>query len=284
MQCRVQVKGGPSSSLALPPGIGEAAAVHLARRGFRALATSRSLSRLDPLMETADSEACPLTPYQLDPNDSDSVNDTVARMGEEHGTIFGLVNNAGYGLRGCMEDLTIQELQDQFETNLFGALRMSQAVLPGMRNAGAGRIVDVGSVLGQLVAPDMGAYSASKHALKAMNAAMRMETARFGVKVVLVEPGLFRSNFSGNQVTAARSLDPDSPYRAYARVPQKNPRTQIRWGGDPFKVARVIHKAITSRWPAPRYAVGPDARLGALAARFVPDRLVEFFTVKAVAP
>ena len=100
----------------------------------------------------------------------------------------------------------------------------------------------------------------------------------------MVEPGLFRSNFSGNQVIAAKSTDPDSPYRAYASVPQKNPRTQIRWGGDPFKVARVIHKAITSRWPAPRYSVGPDARLGALAARLAPDRLVEFITVKAMSP
>ena len=277
-------RGRPVIITGASSGIGMATAIHLARKGFPTLAASRSLQRLDPLVEIAASEGLPITPYELDPNDSDSVSDTVARMEEEHGTIFGLVNNAGYGLRGCMEDLSIQELRDQFETNLFGALRMSQAVLPGMRKAGAGRIVDVGSVLGQLVAPDMGAYSASKHALKAMNAAMRMETAKFGVKVVLVEPGLFRSSFSGNQVTAAKSMDPDSPYRAYATGPQKNPRKQIRWGGDPFKVARVIHKAITSRWPAPRYAVGPDARLGALAARFVPDRLIEFFTVKAVAP
>ena len=277
-------RGRPVIITGASSGIGMAAAIHLARKGFPTLAASRSLPRLDLLMETAYSEGLPVTPYELDPNDSDSVNDTVALMEEEHGTIFALVNNAGYGLRGCMEDLSIQELRDQFETNLFGALRVSQAVLPGMRKAGAGRIVDVGSVLGQLVAPDMGAYSASKHALKAMNAAMRMETAKFGVKVVLVEPGLFRSSFSANQVTAAKSLDPDSPYRAYATVPQKNPRTQIRWGGDPFKVARVIHKAITSRWPAPRYAVGPDARLGALAAKFVPDRLIEFLTVKAVSP
>ena len=276
-------QGRPVVITGASSGIGMAAAIHLARKGFQALATSRSLTRLDPLLETANSEGLSITPYELDPNDSDSVNETVARMEEDHGTIFGLVNNAGYGLRGCMEDLSIQELRDQFETNLFGALRLSHAVLPGMRKAGAGRIVDVGSVMGHLSAPDMGAYSASKHALKAMNAAMRMETAKFGVKVVLVEPGLFRSNFSGNQVTAAKSTDPYSPYRAYASVPQKNPRTQIRWGGDPFKVARVIHKAITSRWPAPRYAVGPDARLGALAVRFVPDRLIEFFTVKAVA-
>ncbi len=277
-------RGRPVIITGASSGIGMAAAIHLARKGFPTLAASRSLPRLDLLMETADSEGLPVTPYELDPNDPDSVNDAVALMEEEHGTIFGLVNNAGYGLRGCMEDLSIQELRDQFETNLFGALRMSQAVLPGMRKAGAGRIVDVGSVLGQLVAPDMGAYSASKHALKAMNAAMRMETATFGVKVVLIEPGLFRSSFSGNQVTATKSMDPDSPYRAYATGPQKNPRKQIRWGGDPFKVARVIHKAIASRWPAPRYAVGPDARLGVLAARFVPDRLIEFLTVKAVSP
>lgn len=275
-------QGRPVIITGASSGIGLATAVHLARKGFRALAASRSLTRLDPLIETANSESLPITPYELDPNDSDSVNDTVARMEKEHGPIFGLVNNAGYGLRGCMEDLSMQELRDQFETNLFGALRMSQALLPGMRKAGAGRIVDVGSVMGLLAAPDMGAYSASKHALKAMNAAMRMETAKFGVKVVLVEPGLFRSNFSGNQVTAAKSLDLDSPYRAYASVPQKNPRTKIRWGGDPFKVARVIHKAITSRWPAPRYSVGPDARLGALAARLAPDRLVEFVTSKAL--
>lgn len=277
-------QGRPVIITGASSGIGEATAIHLARRGFSALAASRSLTRLDPLMEAADAEGLPITPYELDPNDSDSVNDAVARMEDKHGTIFGLVNNAGYGLRGCMEDLSIQELRDQFETNLFGVLRMSKAVLPGMRKAGAGRIVDVGSVMGQLSAPDMGAYSASKHALKAMNAAMRMETAKFGVKVVLVEPGLFRSNFSGNQVTAAKSLDPDSPYKAYATAPQKNPRTQIRWGGDPFKVARVIYRAMTSRWPAPRYAVGPDARLGALAARLAPDRLIEFLTVKAISP
>ncbi len=277
-------QGRPVLITGASSGIGMATGVHLARRGFRVLAASRSQPRLDPLMETAASEDLPITPYELDPNDSDSVDTAVARMEEAHGPIFGLVNNAGYGLRGCMEDLDIQEIRDQFETNLFAALRISQALLPGMRKAGAGRIVHVGSVLGQLVAPNMGAYSASKHALKAMSAAMRMEVADFGIKVVLVEPGLFRSRFFDNQVMAAKSLDPDSPYRAYAGDIQENLRSRLIRGGDPFKVARVIHKAIASRRPPPRYAVGTDAHLGALAARFLPDRLLEFLTVKAVSP
>ena len=264
-------------------GIGEATARYLARRGYHVVATSRELARLDKLMELARVESLPVSSYQLDINRSDSVEQMIPRILDQVGVLDALINNAGYGLRGCLEELTIEDVKAQFETNLFAVLRMSQAVLPHMRGRRSGTIVNVGSVSGRIGIPLGGAYASSKFALDGLSRVMRMEVAQYGIWVVLIEPGLFRTNFHRNHVVGDRVLDPQSPYYDYTqRIGSKASRSQ-RWAGDPMKVAKIIGKALTAKHPRQRYSVGVDAKLGTLAARLLPDGILEYLIKRVVA-
>ena len=263
-------------------GIGMVTAVYLAQRGYRVLATSRETSRLDGLVEQARQESIPITPYKLDVNDPASIADVVSRMLRDTGGIDALVNNAGYGLRGCLEDLSIDEVRAQFETNVYAVLGMSQAVLPQMRQRGSGTIVNVGSVAGQIASPGGGAYSATKFALRALSNVMRMEVASFGVRVVLLEPGLFRTDFLRNQVVGQRSLDPNSPYYQHTEKMRRNQGGNMRWGGNPIRVARTIARVLGARHPGARYTVGLESLLGAMAARLVPDGLLQYLVRQAI--
>ncbi len=175
-------------------GIGQVTALYLARRGYHVLATSRQLARLDGLMAQARSDSLPISAYQLDVNSPPSVEEAVPQILDQVGGLDGLVNNAGYGLWGCLEDLTLEEVKSQFETNLFAVLRMSQAVLPHMRERHSGTIINVGSVSGRIGAPAGGAYAASKSALAGLSRVLRMEVAQFGIRVVLIEPGVIRTH------------------------------------------------------------------------------------------
>ena len=258
-------------------GIGKVTALYLARRGYQVAATSRQLSRLDGLMAEASAASLPILAYEPDINESASVDKVVPRVLEDTGELDALVNNAGYGLWGYLEDLTMEELRAQFETNVFGVLRMSQAVLPHMRTRRTGTIVNIGSVAGHIGMPAGGAYAASKFALRSLTKVMRMEVARFGVRVVLIEPGLFRTNFHQNQVTAKRALDPQSPYYSKSHQGNRDFVQAQRWAGDPLKVSRAIEKVIRAKRPAQQYQVGIDAKLGALAARLIPEGLLERF-------
>ena len=264
-------------------GIGYSTAIYLARRGFHVLATSRELSRLDELMALARTHSLSISPYQLDITDPTSVTDVVSRMIEGTGRLDALVNNAGYILRGCLEDITLEELKAQFETNVFAVLRMCQAVLPHMRERHTGTIVNVGSVASHIVSPAGGAYGSSKFALTGLTKALRMEVAQFGIRVVLVEPGLFRTKLFENQVTAKHALDSRSPYHSYNKRLRNSSSGNLRWAKDPEQVAKAIGHALSARHPKPHYLVGIDAKLGALAARFVPERLLEFLVKKVVA-
>ena len=263
-------------------GIGEATALHLARRGYRVLATSRELSRLERLMAQDRSPSLDILPYQIDVNEAASVESVVPSMLEGVGSLDGLVNNAGYGLWGCLEDLTIEEVKAQFETNVFAVLRMSQAVLPHMRERGGGTIINVGSVAGRIGSPAGGAYAASKFALEGLSKVLRMEVAQFGVRVVLIEPGLFRTNFFRDRVVGERALDPRSQYYGYASRIGGHSEGNQRWAGDPAKVAKLIAKVLESRHPRQRYPVGIDARLGTLASRLLPDGLLEYIVKRVI--
>ena len=264
-------------------GIGAATAVYLARRGHRVLATSRELARLDGLIELARSDSLPIFACELDINDSDAVEAAVPRILDDVGGLDALVNNAGYGLRGCLEDLTLEEVKAQFETNLFAVLRMSQAVLPHMRQREAGTIVNIGSVAGRIGSPEGGAYAASKAALECLSSVLRMEVAKFGIRVVLIEPGLFRTKFHQNQIVGQRAMDPSSPYYRYAQTIRRNSARNWWWAGDPIKVAKTISKVLAAKRTRPRYSVGPDAKLGSLATRLLPDGVLEYLVKLAVA-
>ena len=197
---------------------------------------------------------------------------------ERVGRLDVLVNNAGYGLRGYLEELDMGEVQAQFETNLFSTLRLSQAVIPHMRENGGGAIINIGSVAAHIGSPSGGAYAATKSALRSLTLVMRLELQPFGIKVAVIEPGVIRANFLHNQVAGGRDSGADSPYGARAQKLQERTARFHHGGGDPLKVARTVERIIKSKSPRPSYVVGLDGGLGVFAARFLPERLVQYCT------
>jgi NADP-dependent 3-hydroxy acid dehydrogenase YdfG len=257
-------------------GIGRETARRLAGRGWTVYATARRLESIADL-ETA---GCRL--LALDVNDEDSMRAAVAAVEEAEGAVGALVNNAGYSQSGALETLPLERLRAQFETNVFGLVRMCQLVLPKMRAAGRGRIVNVGSMGGKLTFPGGGAYHATKYAVEAISDAMRWEVAGFGVRVVLIEPGLITTNFgetaAGSIAEAARTEpDADDPYAAFnaevgAATVGVYSGPMARLGGGPDRVAKTIEKAIASRRPRPRYKVTASARLAIGQRSLLSDR------------
>lgn len=242
-------------------GIGVATALRLVRDGWIVYATGRRLEPLAPLRDAG----CRTLP--LDVTDEASMQAAVERVLDEAGQIDALVNNAGYSQSGPVEEVPMDAIRRQFETNVFGAIRLTQLVLPAMRARRRGRIVNVGSMGGRLTFPGGGIYHATKHALEAISDALRFEVAGFGIQVVLVQPGLIRTRFTE---AASQSLDglpgSGSPYAEFTREVERITRESYRQGpvarlaGDPDDVANVIATALTARDPKSRYRVTASAR------------------------
>ncbi len=254
-------------------GIGKASALYLAERGFNVLATSRSADRLDNLHSEASKRNVSVIGVELDINSDADVARAVPELIAQNGAIDALVNNAGFGLWGPVEVLSYAELQSQFETNFFAAVRMIQAVLPSMIEQRHGVIVNVSSVLGRIGTPFNGAYVSSKFALEGISESLKTEVQPFGVRVAMVEPGLFRTNFPDNAVRGGDADDQNLVYAPHIARYHLNRDTFHRFGGNPVRVAKVVHKVITSPSPNFRNPVGIDARMGTLAARILPERL-----------
>jgi short-subunit dehydrogenase len=178
--------------------------------------------------------------------------------------VWGLVNNAGYGTYGTVEEADLDAVRRQFETNVFGLARMTQLVLPGMRAAGAGRIVNVGSMGGRLVFPVGGYYHASKYAVEALSDALRFEAAPFGVRVSLVEPGLIRTAFGSTAAgTLSEAAAPTGPYAALNRAADEQMAASYRskaLSAPPDAVAKVVERALIAPRPRARYVVTPAAK------------------------
>lgn len=254
-------------------GIGKAAALYLAERGFSVFATSRRAARLDDVCRQAAERSLDIIPVELDINSDDDVARAVPELIAQHGAIDALVNNAGYGLWGPVEVLSIAELKAQFETNLFAAVRMTHAVLPAMIERRSGVIINISSVLGRMGTPFNGAYVSSKFALEGISESLKTELAPFGVHVALIEPGLFRTNFPANTVRASATADDRSVYEPYmARYRDSHDLFQ-RFGGDPQRVAKLIYKLSVSPAPPFRNPIGLDARAGTLGARLLPQAI-----------
>lgn len=253
-------------------GIGAATAADLVAHGYTVYATAR---RPETLQSLADQGCRTLA---LDVTDEDSMAAAVAAVEEKEGSIGVLVNNAGYSQSGAVESIPLDNIRRQFETNVFGLIRMSQLVLPGMRRAGKGRIVNIGSMGGKLTFPGGGIYHATKYAVEAISDAMRFEVQGFGVQVVLIEPGLITTEFAHAAVGSTDGLN-DGPYAEFnSRVGSVTAgiyESQVAKlvGGGPEAVAEAIRKAIKSKRPKARYAVTPSATLGILQRQFTPDRL-----------
>jgi NAD(P)-dependent dehydrogenase (short-subunit alcohol dehydrogenase family) len=253
-------------------GIGHATADLLATRGWTVYASAR---RADSIADLAESGCRTLA---LDVTDEDSMRAAVATIEDAEGAVGALVNNAGYSQSGAIETLPPELLLAQFETNVFGLVRMCQLVLPGMRRQGWGRIVNVSSMGGKLTFPGGGAYHGTKHAVEALSDALRFEVRGFGIDVVVIEPGLIKTRFGE---TAAGSIDAgdtdDDPHAEFnAAVGTATAEVYdgplARLGGGPETVARAIERAISSRRPKTRYKVTPSARLALAQRRLLPDR------------
>ena len=254
-------------------GIGKATALYLAERGYTVIATSRNVSRLDGLHEEAEKRNLAIISVELDINSEDDVAFIVPELIERYGAIDALVNNAGFGMWGPVEILSDTELKSQFETNFFAAVRMMRAVLPAMIKQQHGTIVNISSVLGRIGTPFNGAYVSSKFALEGISESLKTEVQPFGVRVAMVEPGLFRTNFPDNSIRGEAAGGENMAYTPYIRQYSDNREMFHRFGGNPVRVARVVHKVITSPSPNFRNPVGIDARAGTLAARLLPERI-----------
>jgi NADP-dependent 3-hydroxy acid dehydrogenase YdfG len=268
---------GPVLITGCSTGIGAASASLLVERGFTVYATARKPETLRDL------EAKGARTLALDVTDEDSMSAAVAQVEADEGAVWALVNNAGYSQSGALETLTLDSVRAQFETNVFGLLRMTQLVLPGMRRAGEGRVVNMGSMGGRLTFPGGGVYHATKYSVEALSDALRFEVQGFGVKVVLVEPGLITTEFAN---TAVASVDSgatgaegeEGPYARFNRSVRKGTAAAYtgpmsKLGGPPEAVAKVVLKALTASRPRARYTVTPSAKLAITQRRLTPDRL-----------
>jgi NAD(P)-dependent dehydrogenase (short-subunit alcohol dehydrogenase family) len=241
-------------------GIGRAAALRLARHGYRVFATMRSPERAGaPLLDVARAEKLHLSVLRLDVTDPKSVEQAVAQAIAEAGRIDILVNNAGIGDLGAIETLSDEIMRTMFETNVFGAVRAIRAVLPGMRARGSGTIVNVTSVAGLLVALGNGLYAASKHALEAISEALALEARQYGVRVAIIEPGLFDTPII-DKSTGVLGADEASPYAHVARRIGGIYMAGRATNPDVEVVAAAIEHAISTDQPRLRYLVGVDAR------------------------
>lgn len=262
-------------------GIGRAAALYLAERGYRVAATSRSLDRLNGLRREAERFG-DIHCVELDVDSDRSVTEATESVIEAYGRVDVLVNNAGYGLWGPVQSFSLEELRSQLETNFFGAFRMIKAVLPSMTAAGSGTIINVSSVEGRLVTPFSGGYAASKFALEGLSEALRYELWPQGIRVAVVEPGLFATGFHDSQVEAADAGSPDLPYGpSIARYREQRGKYD-RFAKDPVRVAKVIHRIIRSRRPRFRYPVGMEATIGIPASQLMPERLYQAILGRAI--
>ena len=274
---RVSVVTGSSS------GIGLAASLALARAGHTVYATMRDTSRGDRLGDAASAEGLDVRVSQMDVDDDASVDAAVGRVREEAGRIDALVNNAGYGAVGAVEDIPLSEFKAQFETNLFGAVRVIKAAAPTMRRTAAEggppgpTIVNISSVAGRIGFPATSAYISSKFALEGLSESLAYELAPFGVRVAIVEPGVIKTNFFDSMRTCEAPAG--SPYADMTAKMVANVRMMVELGTEAGEVAEAIVKAVESDKPEPRYVVGNDAVMFLEARRSRTDaEFVEYMS------
>ena len=245
-------------------GIGFETSLLLAKNGFFTYATMRNLDKSNKIIDFKLKEKLPLEVLELDVTDDKSVKEAIEMIANEQGTVNVLVNNAGYALVGPLEELSIQEFKEQFETNVFGAIRVTQAVLPIMRKQRHGTIVNISSIAGRIGFPLTSAYVSSKFALEGLSESMAYEIDQFGTKVVLIEPGVIKTNFDHNLKLGKKvstTNDRNSPYADITEKRIAGFKPRFENGLPAIEVAKVILKAIRSRnVPSEsRYLVGNDA-------------------------
>ena len=253
-------------------GIGRATALRLAKAGHTVYATARQLGTMQEL----GAAGCKL--LELDVCDETSIRAAVAKVEADHGAVGVLINNAGYGSEGPIEEVPMSEVRRQFETNVFSLTALTKLVLPGMRRQGWGKIVNLSSMGGRLTLPGGGFYHATKYAVEAISDALRFEVQGFGIDVVIVEPGPIKTEFGDTAIARVAALGgPDSPYKEFRTVLQRQIRDAYegplgRFAADADAVAKVIETAITASRPRTRYVITLAAHVMMGLRRWVGDR------------
>ncbi len=263
-------------------GIGYETALVLARNGFRTYATMRNLEKAKAISNVAKRENLLLHTIKLDVIDEKSVNDAIKKIKSDAGRIDVLVNNAAYGLVGSLEDVSMSEIKAQYETNVFGLIRVTQAVLPIMREQKSGIIVNISSIVGKIALPLWSSYIGTKFAVEGLSESIAYDLEPFGIKVVIIEPGAIKTNFDTGTVVAQKNQNPSSPYYNSMQKSQSSLNSLMKNGTPPTKVAEAILNAITAPVPNLRYTVGDDAALLAQKRKELPDSefqklFLEFF-------
>src|SRR5690554_4016686 len=252
-------------------GIGEATARKLAALGYTVYAAARRVERMEALSDDG------IRVLPLDVTDEESMSDCIETILDETGRIDVLVNNAGYGSYGALEDVPLDEARRQFEVNVFGLARMTQLVLPAMRAQASGTIVNISSIGGKIYAPLGSWYHATKFAVEGLSDSLRLELKPFGINVVIIEPGAIRTEWNSISRDSLMAVSGDTAYGTLAaRVRAALAEADAAGSGSsPWVVAEAIGRAVKSRRPKIRYAVGSRARAAVFSRRLLPDRAMD---------
>jgi NAD(P)-dependent dehydrogenase (short-subunit alcohol dehydrogenase family) len=258
-------------------GLGREMALYLAEHGFQVYATVRDVSQADSLLASANERKTQLRVLPLDVTKGDSIVEAVQTIVAESGGIYGVINNAGVGLRGYFEDLADEEIRQVFEANVFGVMAVTKAVLPHMREAGRGRIIIISSIGGRIGSLGVSAYCATKFAVEGFGESLFQELAPLGLKVVLIEPGIIKTErWTTNRGTAQGARDQSSPYYSWFCQAEKESDQLVQAStATPADVAVVVHQALTVERPKLRYMIGRKAKLAVALRRWLPGETFE---------
>ena len=254
-------------------GIGFETSLALARNGFHTFATMRDLSKDEEIKQVIKKEDLNIEILELDVDSEESVNQAIKIIFEKKGRIDVLVNNAGYGMWGTVEDVSIDEFKEQFETNFFSIIRLIQKVAPIMRKQGSGNIVNISSVAGRIGFPVSPAYISSKFALEGLSESLRFELMPFGINVIIIEPGVIKTNFFDSMKMSEKSQQ-NSTYKEITDKVISGVKMMAEMGTHPKEVANVVIKTLGEEKPLPRYVIGNDAMMFLEAKKMKTD--IEF--------
>lgn len=256
-------------------GMGLSTAVYLSGKGYKVHAGLRNLKEKDNLLSEAKKAGASVELIQLDITDEISIKNTINTILKEEGRIDVLINNAGFGFAGFLEDCSMEEIRDQFETNFFGLVCMTKEVLPIMRKQKQGHVVNISSIGGKIAFPVLSIYSASKFAVEAITESLRIELAPFGIQVTAIEPTNVKTNFHNSAREAQKSRNPSSPYYEYMKLFKKNIEKMSQQNVEPIVVAKTVYTAITSKNSKRSYLVGKGASMLPLLKGILPNNIFE---------
>jgi NAD(P)-dependent dehydrogenase (short-subunit alcohol dehydrogenase family) len=262
-------------------GIGEATVRWLAREGARVVMAARRLDRLDQIKREIEAAGGAAHPIAADITNDDDRRRLIREAVEKFGRIDALVNNAGYGQRGPIEIVPVEKIRQNFETNLFSLIALTQLVIPVMREQGSGRIVNISSVAGRIARPLSSVYDATKHALEAVSDGLRGELAPFGIQVVIIEPGFIMTEFVqvANEVSRP-VIEKESHYAPFFSGFATGYQRLRRIAGRPEDIAELVVRALTARRPRDRYAAPRHARVALALKRWLPDRVFNYLLAR----